>query len=236
MGGAACGRRLGVPAFKFGSGDLDNLPVLDYAACLKKPMIISTGMANEKDVAEAVQTIRKAGNNKIIVFQCTTDYPSPFEHINLRAMSAMRDKFKVVVGYSDHTVGMESALAAVALGASVLEKHLTLNNAMQGPDHRASANPAALKAYVQAVRRVEQALGSAKKTIAPSARQYIPLVLKSVVARTPIKKGERLTKGNLAIKRPQGGLAPKFYWDMLGKRAVRDIEQDDFIKKNDYKK
>jgi N,N'-diacetyllegionaminate synthase len=229
-------KRLSVPAYKFGSADLDNLPVLQYAARLKKPIIISTGMADMADIKEAVTTIRKAGNDKIVVFQCTTDYPAKLSDVNVRAMNTIRDTFNVIAGYSDHTIGLESSLVAVALGASVLEKHLTLDNSMQGPDHKASANPKDFKKYVEAMRNVEVILGSSKKTVAKSARPYMPLVLKSVVAAKAVRKGEKFTKENLAIKRPRGDLAPKFYWDMLGKRATRDLSPDEFIKKNDYEK
>ena len=229
-------QKLKVPAYKFGSADLNNLPVLEYAARFKKPMLISTGMAQMHDIQEAVACIREAGNNNILVFQCTTDYPVKSKDANLRAMQTIRDAFGVVVGYSDHTTGADASVIAVALGASMLEKHLTLDNDMEGPDHKASANPKDFKAYVKAIRNAEVLLGSAKKTIAASSVQYIPLVLKSVVARGSIQKGELLTKRNLAIKRPQGGLAPKFYWDMLGKHATRDMKADEFIRKNDYKK
>jgi N,N'-diacetyllegionaminate synthase len=227
-------RRIGVPAIKIGSADLNNLPVLDYAARLGKPMIISTGMAEMRDVAEAVAAIRKAGNDKIVVLQCTTDYPARHQDINLRAMLTMRDAQKVLVGYSDHTVDRESAVVAVALGACAIEKHLTLDNAMDGPDHRASANPQAFKDYVKAIRDAELILGSPRKTVVKSARQYMPLVLKSVVARRPIKRGEPLTEENLAIKRPGTGLSPKHYFKMLGKRVKRDLQADTLIKRSDY--
>ena len=227
-------RRMDVPALKIGSADLNNLPLLAYAARLKKPIIISTGMAEMRDITEAVAMIRKAGNNNIIVLQCTTDYPARYQDINLRAMLTIRDRQKVLVGYSDHSVGTESAVAAVALGASVLEKHLTLDNAMEGPDHRASANPQDFKDYVKAVRNAEILLGSPRKTIVKTARQYMPLVLKSVVAQQPIKRGDLLTKDNLAIKRPGTGLSPKHYFEMLGKSATRDLKPDALIKKSDY--
>lgn len=229
-------QKLKVSAFKFGSADLNNLPVMDHAARFKKPMIIATGMATMQDIAEAVMCIRKTGNQKIIVFQCTTDYPSRLDDVNLRAMLTIRDKFNVIVGYSDHTIGAEASIVAVALGARILEKHLTLDNTMDGPDHKASANPKDFKKYVKAIRNAETILGSSKKTIAQSAKQYIPLVLKSVVARGAISRGDKLTKENLAIKRPNGGLPPKFYWDMLGKKAKRNIEPDEFIFKGDYGK
>ncbi|MEK7144837.1 MAG: N-acetylneuraminate synthase [Patescibacteria group bacterium] len=229
-------KNLNVPAYKFGSADLNNLPVLAYTARFKKPLIISTGMADMRSIAEAVQTIRKAGNDKIVIFHCTTDYPTRLEDVNMRAMQTIRDTFNVVVGYSDHTVGDEASIIAVALGANVLEKHLTLDNSMTGPDHKASANPEDFRNYVQAIRDAEMMLGSSKKMIVKAARQYMPLVLKSVVARGHIKRGERLTRENLAIKRPAGGLPPKFYFDMLGKRATKDLRPDQFIRRGDYAK
>lgn len=226
--------KLKVPAYKFGSGDLTNLPVLAYTAKTKKPIIISTGMADMQEIRDAVTTIRKTGNNKIIVFQCTTDYPVQYKDVNLRAMQSIRDTFNVVVGYSDHTTGNEASVIAVALGARVLEKHLTLDNNMKGPDHKASANPTDFKKYVREVRDAEVILGSREKTIAPASRQYIPLVMKSLVARGDIKKGEQFTPANLAIKRPSGGLPPKLYFAVLGKKAQKDIAHDTFLTKHDY--
>ncbi len=229
-------KNLNVPAYKFGSADLNNLPVLVYTARFKKPIILSTGMSDIHDIAETVAAIRKAGNDNIVVFQCTTDYPTRLEDVNMRAMCTIRDTLRVTVGYSDHTVGNEASIISVALGASVLEKHLTLDNSMTGPDHKASANPEDFRNYVQAIRDAEMMLGSSKKMIVKAARQYMPLVLKSVVARGHIKRGERLTRENLAIKRPAGGLPPKFYFDMLGKRATKDLRPDQFIRRGDYAK
>lgn len=229
-------QEIGVPVFKFGSSDTSNLPLLSYAARYKKPMLISTGMSDFAEVKEAVTCIRKAGNNNIVVFQCTTDYPAKPEETNLRAMLTMRDALGVVVGYSDHTVGSEASVIAVTLGASILEKHLTLDNDMPGPDHKASSNPADFAQYVQDVRNVEVILGSAKKTIVPSARPYIPLVLKSVVVRGGVRKGEKFTWENLAIKRPAGGLPPKAFFTIVGKRATRDIGHDEQIRRTDYEK
>ena len=229
-------KNLNVPAYKFGSADLNNLPVLVYTARFKKPIILSTGMSDIHDIAETVAAIRKAGNDNIVVFQCTTDYPTRLEDVNMRAMCTIRDTLRVTVGYSDHTVGNEASIISVALGASVLEKHLTLDNSMTGPDHKASANPEDFRNYVQAIRDAEMMIGSSKKMIVKAARQYMPLVLKSVVARGHIKRGERLTRENLAIKRPAGGLPPKFYFDMLGKRATKDLRPDQFIRRGDYAK
>lgn len=227
-------KALRVPAYKVGSADLNNLPILDYIARTKKPVIISTGMATMTDIDAAVKTIRRAGNNQVIILQCTTDYPCALKDVHMRAMLTIKKKFNLPVGFSDHTVGNEASVIAAALGACVIEKHLTLDNNMEGPDHKASANPADLKKCIADIRAVETILGSQKKTLSTVARQYMPLVLKSVVARGPIKKGEQLTKKNLAIKRPAGGLPPKFYFEMLGKRAVRDLEPDQYIRRKDY--
>ncbi len=228
--------KIGVPAFKFGSSDLDNLPLLDYAARLRKPMLISTGMGTLRETTEAVAVIRKRGNQKIVVFQSTTDYPAKLSETNLRAMRTMEQELKIIPGFSDHTVGSQASMVAVALGAQMLEKHLTLDNNLTGPDHKASLNPKDFTAYVRDVRTTELILGSPEKTVAKSAKQYIPLVQKSVVAARPIRKGERLHRGNLAIKRPAGGLPPKAYFGMLGKRARRDISHDEFIRRSDYEK
>jgi len=226
--------RLKVPAFKFGSADTDNLPVLAHAARLKKPMILSTGMSDLREVAEAVRAVRKAGNNKIVVLQCTTDYPAALADTDLRAMQSMARRLKVIPGYSDHTIGSQAAVMAVTLGATVIEKHLTLNHNLPGPDHKASANPQEFKKFVQGLRDVEVILGSPLKTVKKSARQYLPLVKKSLVARGPIRKGERFTAANVAIKRPSGGLPPKAYFVVLGKRAARNLNADDFIHRKDY--
>lgn len=227
---------IGVPMFKFGSSDLDNLPLLDYAARLRKPMLISTGMGTLQEATDAVAVIRKRGNQKIVVFQSTTDYPAKLAETNLRAMVTMQKKLNIVPGFSDHTVGSRASVVAVALGAMMLEKHLTLSNRLPGPDHKASLNPKDFAAYVRDVRESELVLGSPQKTVAKSAKHYIPLVLKSVVAARPIRKGERLSRENLAIKRPAGGLPPKAYFSMVGKRARRDIAADEFVRASDYAK
>lgn len=228
--------KIGVPAFKFGSSDLDNLPLLDYAARLRKPILISTGMSTLHETRDAVAAIRKRGNDKIVVFQCTTDYPAQLSETNLRAMVTMQKTLGIIPGFSDHTAGAQASMLAVALGACVLEKHMTLSNNLPGPDHKASLNPKDFAAYVRDVRTSELILGSGDKTVARSAKQYIPLVQKSVVAARFIRMGERLNKENLAIKRPAGGLSPKAYFDMVGKRATRNIEHDEFIRRDDYAK
>ena len=226
-------QRLKVPAFKFGSGDLTNLPVLAYAAKFKKPVIISTGMANMREIGEAIAVIKKAGNTKIIVLQCTTDYPTEKDEVNVRAMRAIGKRFNVEVGFSDHTRNSQAAIMAVTLGATVIEKHLTLDKNMEGPDHAASADPGECTEYVQALRDVETILGTDTKGPTKSEKQYIPLVRKSLVARHSIKKGQRFTEENLAIKRPGTGLHPRLYFKLLGTKAKRDIAPDEMLSKRD---
>jgi len=226
-------QKLKVAAFKFGSGDLTNLPILEYAARFKKPMIISTGMATMKEIEEAVKCIRKSGNNKIILLQCTTDYPTKDNEVNLRAMTALRDKIKVIVGYSDHNPGIVAAIAATAMGATLIEKHLTLDKKMKGPDHKASNDQKEFKEMVCAIRRAEVLLGSSKKNPQQSELQYINLIRKSIVANSGIKKGEKFTRKNIAIKRPGTGLLPKYIYNIIGREANNNIANDSLIKKGD---
>ena len=223
-------RKLGAPAFKFGSGDLTNLPLLEYAARFKKPMIISTGMATMKEIEEAVAFVKKAGNDKIIVLQCTTDYPAKNKEINLRAMETMRRKLKTLVGFSDHTLGTLASLAAVSLGASAIEKHMTLSKKLPGPDQKASLEPDEFKLMTEKIRQIPVILGSALKKPMPSELAYRPLVRKSIVAFRNIRKGEKLSLKNLAIKRPGTGLQPKFLSKVLGKTAKKNIAKDNFIR------
>lgn len=219
----------GVPAFKFGSGDLTNLPLLDHAARLKKPMILGTGMATLAEIQEAIRCVKNSGNNKIIILHCTTDYPCAPEEVNLNVMRTLGDRLRILVGYSDHTLGSQVPVMAAALGACVIEKHLTLDKKMSGPDHEASSNPQEFVEMVKGVRVAEKILGSAEKAPTKSELQYIPTVRKSLVATKPIKKGERFTAENLAIKRPGTGLAPKYYFKIIGVRAKVDIQADTLL-------
>lgn len=214
-----------VPAFKFGSGDLTNTPLLEYAARLKKPMIVSTGMATLPEVKEAVHSIRKARNNKIILLHATTNYPTPPKEVNLRAMQTLR-KLGVVVGYSDHTEGTGTSIAAVMLGACVIEKHFTLDRTLPGPDHKASLEPDELAQMVREIRAMPLILGDGIKRPQKSERAMIQTVRKSIVSARAIKKGERFTKENLAIKRPGNGIPPRKWSTILRKRAVQSIPAD----------
>lgn len=225
--------KLGIAAFKFGSGDLTNLPALQYAARLKKPMIISSGMATMPEIQEAIRVIEKAGNKHIVVLHCTTNYPCPPEEVNLRAMQTMMKKLNVPVGYSDHTSDEQASVAAVTLGASVIEKHFTIDANLPGPDHKASMEPQELTAMIRHIRTAAALLGSPVKQPNASEKRMMKMVRKSVVTLTGIRKGERFTAKNLGIKRPGTGLAPKKYFSILGKRASRALAADRTLRRDD---
>lgn len=214
------------PAFKFGSGEITNLPLLEYAAKFKKPMLISTGMSNLEEVKEAIEVVKRAGNNQILVFQCTTDYPLAPENVNLEVIQTFIKELDVLVGYSDHTIGDQVPIMAITLGACMLEKHLTLDRTMKGPDHIASTEPKEFKELVKKLRDIPKILGSGIKKPQVIELQYMTVARKSIVASKDIKKGERLTKENLAIKRPGNGLLPKLYPQLLGKTVNQDIPAD----------
>lgn len=228
-------QRYHVPAFKFGSADLTNLPALDYAARTGKPLIISTGMGTMAEIREAVRCVRRAGNQKIILLQCTTDYPLDHDEVNLRAMETIRRTFGTVVGYSDHTRDPETAVMAVTLGASAIEKHITLSKKLPGPDHKASAEPDEFREYVRQIREVPIILGDGKKRPMPSERQYIPIVRKSIIIQRPVKKGERLSAKNLTVKRPKGGIHPREWWRIIGKTATRNLSPDTILRRSDFR-
>lgn len=215
-----------VPAFKFGSGDLTNIPLLEYAAKLKKPMLISTGMSTLEEIKEAAAAIKKAGNDQILVFHCTTDYPCAPEFVNLRAMRTLMKELGALVGYSDHTVGDQAAVMAAALGACMIEKHFTLDRNMKGPDHIASMEPREFKEMVRALKLVPIMMGSEiKKPLQPEL-QYMSVARKSIVAARDIKKGEKFTEENLTIKRPGTGMLPKRINEVIGKTAKTCIPKD----------
>lgn len=223
-----------VLAFKFGSGDLNNSPVLQHAARLKKPMIISTGMGSPKEIKEAVSVISKAGNNQIIILHCVTNYPAEFSEINLRVLQSLMKSFKFPVGYSDHTLGAEASLAAVSLGSSIIEKHLTLNKNLPGPDHICSLDPKEFKQMVVGIRKIEKSLGSDKKKISKSEIDISKIVRKSIVTTRDIKRGEIFNPGNIGIKRPGTGLSPRHYFTILSRTSKRDIKIDTLINKKDF--
>lgn len=226
---------IGVPAFKVASGELTNLPLIKYMAEKGKPMIVSTGAATLKEVSEAVSTIKAAGNKQIVLLHCVMNYPAAEEDANLLAMNTLRRKFKLPVGYSDHTLGMTAPLAAAALGANMIEKHFTLNRKLLGPDHFYSLEPDELKAMVEGIRGVEKLLGVPTKKPAKSEREIRKLARRSIFAKVDIPSGAIIEKEMLAILRPEIGLEPKHIGTIVGKRAKRDIKQYEPITWNKIK-
>lgn len=222
---------LGLGLWKIPSGEITNYPYLKKIAQYGEPVILSTGMCEMSDVEAAMGVLLKygVGREQITILHCNTEYPTPYEDVNLRAMLEMRDRLQVSVGYSDHTQGIEVPIAAVALGATAIEKHFTLDRNMEGPDHKASLEPDELKAMVSAIRHIESAMGNGHKTVSPSERKNISVARKSIVAARPIKKGEVLTEVNLTVKRPGTGISPMRWEDVIGTRAVRDYEEDELI-------
>ncbi len=216
-------QRLGVPAFKLPSGELTNWPLLEHVARMQKPMLVSTGMATHEEVDAAVGVIRAAGAPPLLLFHCVSNYPAPPAEANLRAMQTMTAAFGVPVGFSDHTAGDEVALAAVALGACALEKHLTLDRALPGPDHRASLEPAEFADLVRKVRHVEMALGSGRKEPAPSETATAAVARKSITLSCAVAAGDVLTAACLTLRRPGTGLSPAQLERIVGRKARRDL-------------
>lgn len=220
---------LNLPLIKIGSGEVTNIPYLRQIASYGKPVILSTGMATLAQVATAYDTLLAAGAPSVTLLHCTTNYPCPKNEVNLRAMQTMREAFKCQVGYSDHTMGTEIPIAAVAMGAEIIEKHFTLDRTMDGPDHKASLEPDELKAMVEAIRNVEIALGDGIKRSNKSEQEISRMVLKTIVAAKPIAKGDVLTEDNLTVKRVGKGISSS-YWDVVvGTQAQRDYTIDEPI-------
>ena len=221
-----------VPAYKFGSGDITNIPALKYAAKKGKPIILGTGMSILKEVKSAIKAIISEGNNQIIVLHCTTNYPCPFEEVNLKAMVTMQWNLNCIVGYSDHTLGIIVPIMAVALGASVIEKHFTMDRNLPGPDHKASLEPEKLQQMVESIRNVEKALGSDKKKPTISEKEIMRLVRKSIVSKQEIDKGTILKREMLTIKRPGTGMQSIEIEKLIGKKTKRQIFRDEIFSSN----
>ena len=223
---------LGLEIFKIPSGEITNLPYLHHIGSLNKQVILSTGMANIGEIEDALDVLIDAGTSKenITVLHANTMYPTPMEDVNLKAMQTIGSTFDIAYGYSDHTLGIEVDIAAVAMGATCIEKHFTLDKTMEGPDHKASLEPHELKAMVTAIRNIELALGSSVKKPSPSEQPNMKVARKSIVASKAIKKGEMLTEVNLTIKRPGNGISPMRWDEIVGKTATRDYEVDSLIK------
>jgi len=222
---------LGVDIFKIPSGEITNKPYLEHIARKGKPIIMSTGMANMDEINDAMQVLDENGIKKenIIILHCNTEYPTPMCDVNLLAMNYIKNSLGVEVGYSDHTLGIEVPIAAVALGASVIEKHFTLNRNLPGPDHAASLEPGELKAMVSAIRNIELALGSEIKSISQSEIKNKIAARKSIVASKKIVKGELFTIENLTTKRPGNGINPMLWYDVIGKVSPMNFNEDDLI-------
>ncbi|WP_352418294.1 N-acetylneuraminate synthase [Proteiniborus sp.] len=221
--------KLGLETFKIPSGEITNLPYLKKIGSLKKKVILSTGMSTLGDIEGALEILRSSGTTEITVLHCNTEYPTPMEDVNLLAMKTIKDAFKVEVGYSDHTLGIEVPIAAAALGATVIEKHFTLDKTMEGPDHKASLEPEELRKMVRCIRNIEQALGNGAKKLTESESKNKNIARKSIVAGRSIKKGEILSEENLAVKRPGYGISPMRWDKILGRKAKRDFLEDELI-------
>ena len=224
--------QLGITIAKVPSGEITNLPYLRKVAALFPEVILSTGMATIEEIKDAVKVLTDNGVNKdkITVLHCNTEYPTPMEDVNLRAMLHIQQEVGVAIGYSDHTLGIEVPIAAVALGATIIEKHFTLDKTLPGPDHKASLEPDELKAMVSAIRNIEKAVGgSGLKEVSISEAKNKPIARKSIVAAKKIVKGELFTIENLTVKRPGTGILPMQWDEVIGKTAKKDFEEDDLI-------
>lgn len=224
--------QLGITIAKVPSGEITNLPYLRQVASLFPEVILSTGMATIDEIKDAVKVLIDNGvsKDKITILHCNTEYPTPMEDVNLKAMLHIQKELGIPVGYSDHTLGIEVPIAAVALGATVIEKHFTLDKTLPGPDHKASLEPNELKAMVSAIRNIEKAIGgSGLKEVSKSEEKNKPIARKSIVASTNIKKGDIFTPENLTVKRPGTGISPMQWDEVIGKEAKRDFQEDELI-------
>jgi N,N'-diacetyllegionaminate synthase len=223
---------LNIPLFKIPSGEITNLPYLRHLGGMGKPIIMSTGMSTLNEVRDALNILLEAGAKKykITILHCNTEYPTPMEDVNLKAMLTIRDELGVNIGYSDHTLGIEIPIAAVAMGATVIEKHFTLDRTLPGPDHAASLEPDELISMVNAIRNIEKAMGNGIKKPSPSEIKNMSIARKSIVAKKMITKGENFTEENLTVKRPGIGISPMDWEDVVGSVANRNYEMDDLIR------
>lgn len=220
---------LGCDIWKIPSGEITNLPYLLRVARTGKSIIMSTGMSTMEEVGAALKVLKENGAGEVTLLHCTTEYPTPFSDVNLKAMNSMKNEFGLNVGYSDHTPGIEVSVAAVAMGATVIEKHFTLDRNMEGPDHKASLEPNELKSLIKAIRNVELAIGNGVKIPSESEKKNIAIARKSIIAARDIKKGEILDESNLTTKRPGNGISPMRWNEVIGTHAIRDFCEDELI-------
>lgn len=218
-----------MPVWKIASSEVENFQLLREVAKTHKPVILSTGMCRMDEIEAAVNVLRRFGTEKISILHCNTQYPTPMEDVNLSAMNDLRDKFGTTIGYSDHTMGIEVPIAAVAMGAEIIEKHFTLDRKMEGPDHAASLNPAELKEMVKGIRNIEKAIGNGEKIPSNSEKGNRIAARKSIFARCDIKKGQPFAEDNIIAKRPGGGINPMRWEEVIGTRALRDFKRDEMI-------
>jgi N,N'-diacetyllegionaminate synthase len=218
--------------FKVPSGEITNIPYLEVLGKFRKKVFLSTGMSNIYEIKNAIKTLRTNGTKKdnITLMQCTSAYPAPYNEINLNTIATLRNSLKLNIGFSDHSLGVHASIAAVALGAKVIEKHLTLNKKLKGPDHRASLDPKEFKFMVQGIRIVEKALGDKIKKVTKSEKKNIYIVRKSIVASTKIKKNEKFSNFNITCKRPGTGISPLFFKKMIGKKSMKNFNKNDLIR------
>lgn len=219
----------GVDIIKIPSGEITNYPYLRAVGRTGKKVIISSGMSTLDEVRDAVKVLKDNGSKKITVLHCNTEYPTPYADVNLKAMLTLRDELKIDTGYSDHTKGIEIPIAAAALGATVIEKHFTLDKGMEGPDHKASLEPNELKEMVKAIRNIEIALGNGKKSPSESEKKNISIARKSIVAKRAILEGEIFSEDNLTAKRPGTGISPMRWNNIIGQKAKRNFDADELI-------
>ena len=222
---------LNLELLKIPSGELTNFPYLRQVAHYNQKIILSTGMANIDEISDALDVLKEYGQDlsKVSLLHCTTMYPTPMVDVNLRAMQTLMERYGLETGYSDHTEGIEVPIAAVGMGAQIIEKHFTLDKEMEGPDHKASLSPEELHAMTKAIRNIEIALGSSEKAPAASELENIPIARKSIVAKVGIRKGEVFSEENLTTKRPATGLSPMKWRDIIGTTADRDYKADELI-------
>ena len=220
---------LGISLWKIPSGEITNYPYLAKIASTGKPIIMSTGMSTIEEIEDAMRVLRDNGAKSISLLHCNTQYPTPFTDVNLNVMNTLKESFDVEVGYSDHTLGIEVPIAAVAMGASIIEKHFTLDRNMQGPDHKASLEPQELKTMVDSIRNIEMALGECEKKPTSSELENRNVARKSIVARKEIKKGDIFTEENITTKRPGTGISPRRWNEVIGKVATKDYLEDELI-------
>jgi N,N'-diacetyllegionaminate synthase len=218
--------------FKVPSGEITNIPYLEVVGKTKKKIILSTGMSSVDEIKKAIKTLITSGTkkNNIILMQCTSAYPAPYDEINLNTIATLKNLFKLNIGFSDHSIGVQASIAAVALGAKVIEKHLTLNKKLRGPDHRASLDPKEFKFMVKSIRIVEKTLGNKIKQVTKSEKKNIYIVRKSIVASTKINKNEKFSNFNITCKRPGTGISPLFFKKLIGKKAIKIFNKNDLIR------